>query len=71
MRPLLCFLHSRHSNILFSTVDVFAVPQDGRLSLVHEVKSQVNANFTRAERLRQSVLQRGFAGGLATATVPD
>ena len=38
-----------------------------RLSLIRETETQVDANIQRAERLRQSVLQRGFAGGLVTA----
>ena len=44
---------------------------DRRFSLVREAEAQVDANPTRAERLRQSVLQRVFAGGLAIADIPD
>lgn len=40
-------------------------------SPVHEVEAQVNANIKRAERLRQSVLQRSFVGGLATVAIRD
>ena len=44
---------------------------DRRLSLLRETEAQVDANLQRAERLRQSVLQRGFAGGLVTAAGPN
>jgi type I restriction enzyme S subunit len=36
---------------------------DRRLSLLRATEAQVNANFQRAERLRQSILSRAFAGG--------
>jgi len=35
---------------------------DRRLSLIREVEAQVDANFRRAERLRQSILARAFSG---------
>ncbi len=41
-----------------------AAEVDRRLSLVREVEAQVDANLTRAERLRQSILSRAFTGGL-------
>ena len=34
------------------------------ISLTEELEAQVNANLTRAERLRQSVLHRSFEGNL-------
>ncbi|MBI4006735.1 MAG: restriction endonuclease subunit S [Gammaproteobacteria bacterium] len=37
---------------------------DRRLSLIRETEAQVDANLLRAERLRQSILSRGFSGGL-------
>lgn len=37
-----------------------------RLSVVEELDSVVNANLQRATRLRQSILQRAFAGNLLT-----
>lgn len=37
---------------------------DRRLSLVRETEAQVEANLKRAERLRQSVLQKAFSGEL-------
>jgi type I restriction enzyme S subunit len=37
---------------------------DRRLSLIREVEAQVDANLKRAERLRQSILSRAFAGSL-------
>jgi len=37
---------------------------DRRLSLIHEVENQVEANLMRAERLRQSILGRAFSGKL-------
>ncbi|MFZ4774584.1 MAG: restriction endonuclease subunit S [Terrimicrobiaceae bacterium] len=36
-----------------------------RLSVVEELESVVNANLQRATRLRQSILQRAFTGGLS------
>ena len=42
-----------------------------RFSLTDGLEAQVNANLMRAERLRQSILHRGFAGGLATVAIPD
>ncbi|MBI5103129.1 MAG: restriction endonuclease subunit S [Nitrospirae bacterium] len=39
---------------------------DRRLSLVREVETQVDANLTRAERLRQSILKKAFLGGLVS-----
>ena len=36
-----------------------------RLSVVEELESVVSANLQRATRLRQSILQRAFTGGLA------
>ena len=44
------------------------------LSIVEGLEAVVNANLQRTTRLRQSILQRGFAGKLATAssdTEPD
>ena len=38
---------------------------DRRISLVREVEGQVDANFARAERLRQSTLSRAFSGRLS------
>ena len=35
-----------------------------RLSVVEELEAVVNANLQRATRLRQSILQRAFSGGL-------
>ena len=35
------------------------------LSVVEELETVVNANLQRATRLRQSILQRAFSGGLA------
>jgi len=49
----------------------FVAEVDRRFSLVREAEAQVDANLTRAERLRQSVIQRAFAGGLAIADIPD
>ena len=37
---------------------------DRRLSLLREIEAQVDVNLRRAERLRQSILQQAFAGGL-------
>ena len=37
---------------------------DRRLSLLRETEAQVDANLQRAERLRQSILSRAFAGSL-------
>ncbi|MBI5920784.1 MAG: restriction endonuclease subunit S [Betaproteobacteria bacterium] len=37
---------------------------DRRLSLVREVEAQVDANYTRAERLRQSILKTAFSADL-------
>jgi type I restriction enzyme S subunit len=37
---------------------------DRRLSLVRGVEAQVDANLTRAERLRQTILSQAFSGGL-------
>jgi type I restriction enzyme S subunit len=37
---------------------------DRRLSLIHEVEAQVDANLQRAERLRQSILAQAFSGRL-------
>ncbi len=37
---------------------------DRRLSVVEELEAVVNANLQRATRLRQSILQRAFSGGL-------
>ncbi|MGQ0656802.1 MAG: restriction endonuclease subunit S [Chromatiales bacterium] len=37
---------------------------DRRFSLVREVEAQVEANLKRAERLRQSILERAFSGRL-------
>ena len=36
-----------------------------RLSVVEEMEATVAANLQRATRLRQSILQKAFAGGLA------
>ncbi len=36
-----------------------------RLSVVEELESVVSANLQRANRLRQSILQKAFTGGLA------
>jgi hypothetical protein len=36
-----------------------------RLSVVEELESVVTANLQRATRLRQSILQRAFSGGLS------
>jgi len=36
-----------------------------RLSVVEELESVVSANLQRATRLRQSILQKAFTGGLA------
>ena len=38
-----------------------------RLSGVEELDSVVSANLQRATRLRQSILQRAFEGGLGSA----
>ena len=35
---------------------------DRRLSLIREIETQVDANFQRAERLRQSILAKAFSG---------
>lgn len=35
-----------------------------RLSVVEELEAVVNANLQRATRLRQSILQQAFSGGL-------
>ncbi len=35
-----------------------------RLSVVEELESVVSANLQRATRLRQSILQKAFTGGL-------
>jgi hypothetical protein len=35
-----------------------------RLGVVEELESVVTANLQRASRLRQSILQRAFSGGL-------
>lgn len=40
---------------------------DGRLSVIRETESEVDANLLRAERLRQSVLTSAFSGGLQQA----
>ena len=40
---------------------------DRRLSLIHEVEAQVDANLKRAERLRQTVLRSTFSGRLMTS----
>jgi type I restriction enzyme S subunit len=37
---------------------------DRRLSLLRVTEAQVDANLQRAERLRQSILNRAFSGGL-------
>lgn len=37
---------------------------DRRLSLIRETEAQVEANLTRAERLRQTILHAAFSGGL-------
>jgi len=37
---------------------------DRRLSLLRETEAQVDANLQRAERLRRSILQQAFTGGL-------
>ncbi|MHB1202431.1 MAG: restriction endonuclease subunit S [Acidithiobacillus sp.] len=37
---------------------------DRRLSLIHEVEAQVDANLRRVERLRQSILAQAFSGRL-------
>ncbi len=37
---------------------------DRRLSLLREIEAQVDVNLRRAERLRPSILQQAFAGGL-------
>ncbi|WP_165919208.1 restriction endonuclease subunit S [Sulfuritortus calidifontis] len=42
---------------------------DRRLSLLHEVEAQVDANLQRAERLRASTLGRAFSGGLSYAGI--
>ncbi len=39
---------------------------DRRLSLLHETETQVEANFQRAGRLRQSLLARAFSGALTS-----
>ena len=44
---------------------------DRRLSLVREVETQVDANLTRAERLRQSILGRAFSGKLVYQNSPS
>lgn len=38
-----------------------------RLSVVEELEAVVSANLQRANRLRQSILQKAFSGRLATA----
>ncbi len=35
-----------------------------RLSIVAEVEAQIDANYKRAERMRQSILSKAFSGGL-------
>jgi type I restriction enzyme S subunit len=42
---------------------------DRRLSLVREVETQVYANLTRAERLRQAILTTAFLGRASTSAV--
>ena len=37
-----------------------------RLSVVEELESVVSANLQRATRLRQSILQKAFTGGLVS-----
>lgn len=39
---------------------------DRRLSLIHEIGAQVDANWKRADRLQQSVLRKAFAGRVGT-----
>lgn len=41
-----------------------SLTSDQSLSLIREVEAQVDANFTRAERMRQSILGQAFSGGL-------
>ena len=41
-----------------------------RLSVIEELESTVEANLTRAERLRQSVLRSAFSGGLVDRNKP-
>lgn len=45
------------------------VEVDRRLSLVTEVETQVDVNLTRAERMRQSILQSAFSGRLVLLDV--
>jgi type I restriction enzyme, S subunit len=40
---------------------------ESRMSMIDELQSTVEANFTRADRLRQSILQHAFAGQLVCA----
>ena len=44
---------------------------DRRLSLVREVETQVDANMKRAERLRQSILSKAYAGLLVQHVLPS
>jgi type I restriction enzyme S subunit len=44
---------------------------DRRLSLVHEVESQVDANLKRTERLHMSILSRAFSGGMCHGDMSD
>lgn len=41
-----------------------------RLSVIDKLEAAVQANLTRAERLRQSILQKAFSGKLASEIVP-
>ena len=43
----------------------FVAEVERRLSVVAELESVVSANLQRATRLRQSILQIAFTGGLA------
>ena len=40
-----------------------------RLSVIDELEAAVEANLTRANRLRQSILQQAFSGNLLSSKV--
>lgn len=47
------------------------VEVDRRLSLIRETEAQIDANFRRAERLRQSILAKAFSGELFNGKQTD
>ena len=52
-----------------SEQDRIVAEVDRRLSLVREAEAQIDANLTRAERMRQSILQNAFSGRLVQRDV--